>query len=380
MSARPILHVISGLRTGGAETMLVALCRALIARGIPQVVVSLTEGGPNAAVLEGLGVAVHAFAPRGPAGAPASLLALARLIRRERPAVVQGWLYHGDLFAALAHRLAGAPRASLLAWGLRNSDIDRARYGRLLAVCARLSRWPGLVISNSRAGADFHRAQGYRPRRLAVIANGIDTMRFRPDPEARRAVRAELGLPEAAFVAVHSARVDPMKDHATLLAAAAMRPEVVFVLVGAGTEALSLPGNARALGRRDDPERIAAAGDVAVSSSAFGEGFSNALAEGMAAGLVPVATDVGDARLILGPHGGVVPPGDASALALAIGRIASLTVDDRMAAGAAARGRITADFAIPAMASRFLEAWSEAGAKQLPSRPPNGDYCSPPVD
>ena len=363
---RPILHVISGLRTGGAETMLVALCRALLARGIPQIVVSLTEGGPNAPVLEGLGVSVHALAPRGVIGAPGTILALARQIRREKPAVVQGWLYHGDLFAALGHRLAGAPRASLLAWGLRNSDIDHARYGRLLAVCARLSRWPGLVVSNSRAGLDFHLGQGYRPRRAAVVANGIDTARFRPDPSLRAALRAELGLAEEAVVALHAARLDPMKDHATLLAAAAALPEVSFLLMGAGTEGLSLPANARALGRRDDPERIAAAADIAVSSSAFGEGFSNALAEGMAAGLVPVATDVGDARLVLGPYGAVVPASDPASLALAIGRIAHMSGSERAALGAAGRTRIETEFGAPAMALRFLAAWAGAGARDLP--------------
>ncbi|WP_375463268.1 glycosyltransferase [uncultured Methylobacterium sp.] len=363
MTARPVLHVISGLRTGGAETMLVALCRALIARGVPQHVVSLTAGGPNVAVLEGLGVAVHSCAPRGVVGAAACALALTRLVRRLRPAVLQGWLYHGDLCAAAIHRLAGAPRGTLLAWGLRNSDIDHARYGRLLAVSARLSRWPGLVISNSRAGADFHLAQGYRPRRLAVIANGIDTDRFRPDPAARARMRMALGLSEDAVVAVHAARVDPMKDHAGLLAAAARVPTIVFLLCGAGTEALARPGNARALGRRDDIAEIYAAADLVVSSSAFGEGFSNALAEGMAAGLVPVATDVGDAGLILDDLGALVRPGAPDALAAALAAVAGLSPEARRAAGHAARARIAAAFGPDTMADRFLAAWRDAGAE-----------------
>jgi len=355
-----VLHVISGLRTGGAETMLIALCRALLARGIPQRVVSLTPDGPNEPALRALGVNVRVIAPRGLLGAPGALLSLARLIRRESPAVLQGWLYHGDLFAALGHRLAGAPRETLLAWGLRNSDIDHARYGRLLAVCARLSRWPGLVVSNSGAGVDFHRAQGYRPRRTAVIPNGIDTVRFRPDPAARAEIRAGLGLDETRVVALHAARLDPMKDHATLLAAAARVPEVTVLLMGAGTETLALPPNALALGRRDDPERVAAACEIAVSSSAFGEGFSNALAEGMAAGLVPVATEVGDARLILGPHGRLVPRSDPAALAAALADVAAGPLREQ---GLAARARIEREFGVEAMAERFLVAWREAGAR-----------------
>jgi glycosyltransferase involved in cell wall biosynthesis len=361
-SPRPALHVISGLRTGGAETMLVALCGALIARGLPQHVVSLTGDGPNAAALARIGVTVHRLAPRGAAGSALAVFRLARLIRRLRPAVVQGWLYHGDLFAAAAHRLAGAPGDVLLAWGLRNSDLDHARYGRLLALGRRLSGWPGLVVSNSRAGADFHRAEGYRPRRLAIIPNGIDTDRFRPDPVARAAVRRELGLSDDAVVAVHAARRDPMKDHAGLLAAAARLPEVCFVLAGEGTLGLERPPNAVAVGRRDDLPRLYAAADIAVSSSAFGEGFSNAVAEGMAAGLVPVATAVGDAAAILGPLGRLVPARDPVALAEALRTVAALQAPDRRAAGLAARARIEAEFGVATMAQRFRDAWGAAGA------------------
>lgn len=358
---RPILHVISGLRTGGAETQLVLLCRALVARGIKQRVVSLTEGGPNAAALARLGVPVDALALSGPTGAAHAVLALARLIRTERPALVQGWLYHGDLFAAAAHRLAGRKSGTRLAWGLRNSDIDDARYGRLIAVARRLSAWPDLVISNSQAGLDFHVSRGYVPRRVAVVANGVDTERFRPDPEAREVVRRQLGLTPTERVALHAARLDPMKDHPTLLAAAAMRPDLRFVLIGKGTERLALPSNALALGRRDDPELIASAADLVVSSSAFGEGFSNALAEGMAAGLVPVATRVGDAAALLGEEGRLVAPGDPGALAAAL-RDALADPARLRAEGCAARARIVSLFSPDAMANRFLGAWREAGA------------------
>lgn len=364
---RPILHVISGLRTGGAETMLVALCRSLQARGLPQHVVSLTRGGENAEALAAAGVTVHVLAPGGLAGAAASLLSLSRLIRRLRPAVIQGWLYHGDLFAALAHRLAGAPRGSLLAWGWRNSDIDHARYGRLLRIGRALSGWPGLVVSNSQAGADFHCGLGYRPRRLAVIPNGIDTVRFRPDTAARAVIRAELGIPEDAVVVIHAARLDPMKDHGAVLAAAALVPQLRFVLAGAGTETLALPPNAIALGRRDDLPRLYAAADIVLSTSAFGEGFSNALAEGMAAGLVPVATRVGDAALILSGSGRLVPPGDPAAVASALADFGALAPIARRETGLAARARIVRAFGIDAMAAGFLEAWTQAGASLDPA-------------
>ena len=89
-----------------------------------------------------------------------------------------------------------------------------------------------------------------------------------------------------------------MKDHATFLAAMAELPSLTGVMVGEGTSELAAPPNVRALGRRRDTPALYAAADIVASTSAFGEGFSNVIAEGMSAGLVPVATDVGDAAAL----------------------------------------------------------------------------------
>jgi glycosyltransferase involved in cell wall biosynthesis len=267
---------------------------------------------------------------------------LARLIRRLDARVVQGWMYNGNIAAAFAHRIAGQRERRRLYWNLRASNMDAARYDRVIRLGAWLSRWPDLIIANSQAGAAFHLGRGYHPRRLQVIGNGIDTQKFTPDPDARAAVRAEFGIPPNAVVTIHAARLDAMKDHATLLAALAAVPQVVGLLAGAGTEALSVPPNVRALGLRRDLARLYASADLVLSSSAFGEGFSNAVAEGMSAGLVPIVTDVGDARDIVGDTGHIVAPGDAAALAAAIA--AEAAAADRAARGLRARTRIVDHF------------------------------------
>src|SRR5262249_33434665 len=144
-----------------------------------------------------------------------------------------------------------------------------------------------------------------------------------PDRAAGGARRAAWGLGEDAFVVGMVARLDPMKDHAGFIAAAAafaqQHADARFVCVGDGPPAyrrdLATMADARGLGERlvwagevNDLRAVYNAFDVATLPSAFGEGFPNAVGEAMACGVPVVATDVGDIRLMLGDSGEVVPP------------------------------------------------------------------------
>jgi glycosyltransferase involved in cell wall biosynthesis len=359
VSAAPrVLHVIAGLGIGGAERMLAALVTAKrTGAPHPQIVADLLANGALAGEIRAAGVPVHELGLSGPLGVPRAIAALARLIRETKPAAVQSWMYYADLLALWALERAGRRNETRLYWGIRCSDMDQSRYGLALRwairACARRAQRPDAVIANSYAGRDFHKKLGYAPRAFAVIPNGIDTERFRPAAEARRRVRASLGIADNAFIAIHAARVDPMKDHATLAALAALKADVVFVAAGKGTEALAGRANLRGLGPRGDMPALSAAADAVISTSSFGEGFSNVIAEGMAAGLPAIATDVGDARMIVGEAGAVVPPRDPQALAAALGRLVASDAAQRRALGAAARARIEARFSLARCVAAF---------------------------
>jgi glycosyltransferase involved in cell wall biosynthesis len=356
-----VLHVITGLGQGGAETMLAKLIEAL--PEITHVVVPLARDLALAPRIAAAGAEVIPLGMRGPLGLPAAVARLAALIRRVRPDVIQSWLYHADLAATLARAVAFS-RAPL-AWSLRCSDMDLARYApatRLVVrALARLSGVPAVIASNSEAGLAWHRRLGYRPRRSIVIPNGFDTDRFRPDPEARSRLGAMLGWGEEAVIVGLVARVDPMKDHAGFLAALARtEPALRAVLVGRGTEALAIPaalaGRVAALGPRDDVAALTPGFDIACLASRFGEGFPNVLGEAMACGVACVTTDVGDASAIVGEAGVVVPPGDPAALAEALSALAA-DPDRRRALGAAGRARVLADYALPSVAARCASLW-----------------------
>jgi glycosyltransferase involved in cell wall biosynthesis len=359
LGPRKILYVTAGLGGGGAEAMLTRLVTATPAVADDIAVVSLLPAETHAGRLRAAGVGVIELDFARAAGLVAGIVRLARLIAEQRPDIVQGWMYYGDLVALVGLIMSGRRKATQLVWSIRCSTLDlrQCALGLRLVVkaCTRLSACPDLVIANSAAGLESHLALGYRPRRAEVIANGIDVDEYRPDPAARSAVRQELGISKAATVLAHVARVDPMKDHATFLAAMAQVPDISALLVGAGTENLPAAHNIVRLGRRDDVTRLFAAADFVVSSSSFGEGFSNVLAEGMACGLPPIATDVGDARLIMGGCGILVPPNDPAALAEAIRLLTREPVMKRAKRGARARAHIVQNFTLTRATRRWRE-------------------------
>jgi glycosyltransferase involved in cell wall biosynthesis len=273
---------------------------------------------------------------------------------------VQSWLYHADLAATLAFWTA--PRTSLI-WNLRCSDLpDRPGTGglnRIVRLLAWMSAVPKAVIVNSAKGEEFHRTFGYRPRRWALIPNGVDADRFRPRPDMRMDMRRRLGIASDATVIGLVARFHPMKDFPTFLAAAdafaEVRPDARFVVCGEDfdhrnselqamiaergpTERIIL------LGARSDMENIYPAFDVLALSSAYGEGFPNVLIEAMACGVPCVATDVGDSRAIVADTGIVVPPGDPHALMRGWDTVTTAAQSERF--GDRARSRVLEHYSI----------------------------------
>jgi glycosyltransferase involved in cell wall biosynthesis len=215
------------------------------------------------------------------------------------------------------------------------------------------------IIANSQAGYRSHVADGFPKEKIVVIPNGIDTARFTRNPEARERIRAQWGMAEGEELIGLVGRLDPQKDHETFLQAAVLllreRKQVRFVCVGNGPSEYktALQSRADALGLSDHIMWISAQSQVAdvynaldllVSSSSFGEGFSNVIGEAMACGVPCVATDVGDSGLVIGDIGQLVPPKDPAALRTAMhkGLVSRPTA-------AEIRRRIVAHFSLEAL-------------------------------
>lgn len=365
-----IAFIITGLSTGGAETMLLKLLERLDRNRFAPHVISLTTLGEIGPRIAALGIPVEAMGMQPGLPSPITFLRLVRQIRRVKPDVVHTWLYHADLLGGLAARLAGV---SAIGWCIRNSNLDKdkTRFSTraVVGLCARLSTWvPSKILSCSEEARQVHVTLGYAAEKMRVVPNGFDLARFKPDDDARSAVRAELGLAASTPLVGLIARFDPQKNHAGFFEAASMlhqqMPHVHFVLAGHGIErnnavlmqAINKAGvlaNTHLLGLRDDVPRLMAALDVLVSSSSYGEAFPNVLGEAMACGVPCAVTDVGDSADIVGDTGRVVASGDMINLAAALAELLALPPPQKTALGERARARVADHFEIGKVVSQY---------------------------
>ena len=371
-----VTHVITGLDTGGAETMLYRLLSHTDRAAYESEVISMTDIGTIGDKIRALGVPVQALGMRRGVPNPLGVLRLARRLRQYHPDVVQSWMYQADLLGGLATNLAGGMP---LAWGIHNAYLDPRSIKRIklwtVLACRWSSGWlPSRIVCCSEASREEHAQLGYPEKKMLVIPNGSDLAVFRPDPEARPSVCEELGLRMETPLIGLVARFDLPKDHRTFVRAAgllhARMPEAHFVLCGDSItwenprltgwiDAAGVRSHFHLLGRRLDVPRLSAALDVATSSSSFSEAWPLAVGEAMACGVPCAVTNLGDSAVIVGDTGRVVPPKDPQALADAWHELLTLEPDERARLGRAARRRMEEHFDLLDAVARYERLYEE---------------------
>ena len=376
-----IAHIITGLHTGGAEKMLTKLLANIDKERFSGRVYCLVPPKLGAAPIQALGVPLETLGMQRDRPNPFALLRLGKLLRENPPDLVQTWMYHADLIGGFAAKLSNL-RAPVV-WNIRHSTFEagstRKRTMYVAKVCATVSHWlPDTIVCCSQASERIHSDLGYDAEKIRVIPNGFDLSQFRPDPVARKEVRAELGIPENATVIGRFGRFDPQKDYETFIKAAARlrqsRPDARFVLcgfdidannaaVGSWLDAAGIRDACHLLGYRHDAARVINALDLATSSSAYGEAFPNVLGEAMACEVPCVTTDVGDSAFIVGDTGTIVQPRDPNALADAWDAMLAKGPDHLHELGRLARQRVEQKFSIREVVRAYENTYEAVVAK-----------------
>ena len=196
------------------------------------------------------------------------------------------------------------------------------------------------VLVVSEALRRYAVARGARPTHTHVLANAVDTVRFHPG--ADMAARARWGLPPDALVVGFAGSLKPWHGVETLLGAFALlqpqAPEARLLIVGTGPREAEIRTHAGELGlgaaavftgavAHDAMPGLLAAMDIGVAPYLAVPDFYFSplkLYEYMAAGLAVVASEAGEIpTLVRDGHTGLLcPPGDVTALAAALLRLA----------------------------------------------------------
>lgn len=363
---RRILHVITSLIRGGAETHLADLVRGQIREG-NDVSVAYLKGDPYwVPELRSAGVQVTHL-DLGRYGDPRPATRLRRLIASTKPDLLHAHMPPAELYTRLALLGTGA-RTPLVITKHNDEPFHRAPGAMAMG------RW--VVKRASRVIAISDAVSRYTAERLSVDKSKLRTIHYGIDPAPYRAVsrdaaldvRRSLGIADDELLIGTVCRLVPQKDIPLLLEAfSRLTGRARLLIVGNGVLAGELRARAHEMGigerviwtgfRADIPQ-IMAALDVFALSSKY-EGFGLVLLEAMAASRPVVATNVSAIPEVVvdGKTGLLVPPGDASAFADALMKMES--ADTRRAFGAAALARAEEQFTIAAMVRKTSAVYDE---------------------
>ena len=366
-------------RIGGAEQQVLQLATGLATRGWRVAVIALSgNGGVAAKTVHSAGVVFHGLGMRKGLVDPRGWLRLHAWIVRNHPDIIHAHLPHAAMLARWS-RIASPVRVVI------DTIHSPATGGPARQLGYRLSAgFVDIVTAVSHAAAGPWLEAGLVGQgKLTILPNGVDTDYWKRDEGARSFKRRELGLTNE-FLWLAVGRLDPVKNHATLLKALARTAQNSrLVLAGEGPLRCELSSLATELGLRDrvsfpgfqsDVRQWMQAADGFVLCSSW-EGLPITLLEASACEVPSVITDIPGSREVIPPsfHGAAVPVRDADALADAMTAMMRLPDPDRREIGRQMRISICTRFGLKAV----LTQWDNVYRALLEKNPQPSRFRTP---
>jgi glycosyltransferase involved in cell wall biosynthesis len=352
-----IAHVVDYLEIGGAETLVLQMCRLQREQGHDPCVYVVLRLGPLGEQMRKEGFAVRANVAKN---LPEALRNFFRIFKESRPDAVHLHDQTSTIYAAMAARLAGAPGIV----STRHSQVARP-YNLVeelkYAIAARFCDWIVGVCDVSTSNLkSLHSASA---RKIVRVYNGAAPL--------KRAAKEDWP-PKSGFTLVYVGRLAPVKNHALLLnafrLALASKPGLRLWMVGGGSERESLERLAADLGITEqvtfwgqqlDVAPFFSAADAFIMSSKS-EGLPVSLLEAFSLGLPAIVTDVGGMGEVvrLAKAGFTVSPEDPAEMAAAILRLAG-SAAEREQFAANAEAAFHSRFTLQTMADAYMDLYRD---------------------
>ena len=316
-----ILHVISGLKSGGAEGVMYRLIDN--DKTNDHYVISLTDEGFYGHKLKKKNIFLKCLHIKKNLKSIFIFFKLLRVIKKINPEIIQSWMYHGDIFGGLAAKLLGKKK---IFWNLRNSDLSLKWSNKITIYLAKLNSLlsyfiPHKIISCSNKSTRTHLQLGYCKRKIVLIDNGFDTTKFNFKKKYRTFWRSNLKIYRKDMIFCFVGRWSLKKDFQTLfyafrnfLVTKKNKKKIKLLLLGKGIDIKNenlkkeltkykLFKNVLLINETEEVNEILNVADIGIFSSKGNEGFPNVIAEKMLTKIPCIVSDVGDAPRIVGNNG-----------------------------------------------------------------------------
>jgi glycosyltransferase involved in cell wall biosynthesis len=338
-----IVHLISSLKIGGAETALVNFLTSLTSEQSDQPKNTHTilyfHDGPNRHQLERLGIATHQISGLLCRFDPWAFYKAFRMIKNLKPDIIHSSLWMANIFGRLIGKIIGTPVICDLHGSATDEGFFRNRLDALTA------KWASALVAVSDSVQQAYQISvinrmpiAQRPviiKKLSVIANGVDQQKCLSIAYHQPLERKDYGLYYDDFVIGSVGRLEPIKSYDILIIAFSMllkqlppNAHVKLCLVGGGSEYQELQSLAQTLQISDKIVFVGARSDAikfyplfdCFALSSRSEGLSIALLEALCFGLPIVSTNQKEQHDVLANtvNGLLVPPNDPQALCNAL--------------------------------------------------------------
>jgi len=259
------------------------------------------------------------------------------------------------------------------------TNLVKGKSKRLTILLTKINAFlsyfiPKKIIYCAEKSKEVQESLGFKKTKGVVIQNGYDVESFVQNTSLGLKFRNELDIHPEAFVIGHVGSYHPLKDQANLVEALTLLDQRGFNFYAAfagdnldnnNSYLVSLLKNkglsnrVHLLGRRNDIISIMNGIDLFILSSES-EAFPNVLNEAMACGTPCVSTDVGDASIILGDTGWIVPSKDSESLYSSVIKAAQEKESNHRSwsqRSIACRQRIVQKFSLEKMVKKYKEVW-----------------------